>query len=305
MRGMRTAVALMVALAALGSTRAEAAEVEITAAESVVHTAPFEVAPPLTRVHAGDRLAGDADAQSGWLRVTLPDGRTGFLRAGDAHLIAAAVPPPQPPAAAPLSTPAEPPVASLPPAAPPVVVSSPAPSVPPRGPALLGVMFELLPVGSLRGSTNGTTVTSDALVTVALAPFLDVPLSPWFAVGVSPQFVFKVKSGGTDSTTEYDLRARLTVRDPVTPTTRMFFRFSPGYSILSVPAGVLPDSASTPGGAYFDFAVGSEVTVAPGLILVVDLGYQFGFQGTTLANGAEVDYRTQFVHLGVGMALGL
>ncbi len=297
---MRTLAAFLTVLAALGSTSAHAGEVEITAGDSVVRTAPFEVAPPLTHVHAGERLTGEPDAQNGWVRVTLPDGRSGFLRAADAHVLSA--PPAPAEAAAPSPAPA---AAPAPAAPPPVVVSAAAPEAP-RGPVLLGAMFELLPVGSLRGSARGMTVTEDALVTVALAPFVDVPISPWFEVGASPQFVFKVKAiGDTGSATEYDLRARLTVRDPITPTSRMFFRFSPGYSIISPPSGVLPDGTSNPAGPWLDFAIGSEVTVAPGQVLVVDLGYQLGFQGTTLPDGTNVDYRTQFVHLGVGMALGL
>jgi hypothetical protein len=168
------------------------------------------------------------------------------------------------------------------------------------------VMFELMPVGSLERTANGTTVSDDALVTVALAPFVDVPLSPSFELGVSPQFVFKVKtSGETGSATEYDLRARLTVRDPVPSTARMFARLSPGYSFLALPSGVLPDGVPAPGGFWFDLAVGSEISVSPGTWLVVDLGYQIGLQGTTLLDNSNVDFRTQFVHLGIGMAAGL
>jgi hypothetical protein len=312
MRAMRRVLAFLVVVAAAASTRASAAELEITAGESTVRTAPFDVAPLLTRLHAGDRLTGEADAQNGWFSVSLPDGRHGFVHAADARALAA--PRPAPVLAAPAPTEAVPTAApaaelAVPPrvsASPAVVVASAATAGAAHVSALLGVMFELLPVGSLSGSSNGKTVTNDTQVTVALAPFLDIPLSPWIELGASPQFVFKVKTdGAAQSTTEYDLRARLTARDPVTPQTNMFFRFSPGYSILSLPAGSLPAGTSGPGGPWIDFAVGSEITVAPGLVLVVDVGYQLGFQSVTFPDSSSADTRTQFVHLGVGMALGL
>jgi hypothetical protein len=311
-RGMRKLAALSMALGALISATALAAEVEITAGESIVRTAPFDVAPTLAHVHAGDRLTGEADAQNGWLRVSLPDGRNGFVHAGDAR----ALPPPAAPAPPPLPA-ADSGEAQAPPALPlPAAIAGGQPttvvvpiSAPPshrNGPTLLGMMFELLPVGSVELTQKGMTTTGDALVTVALAPFVDVPLSPAFELGASPQFVFKVKtSGDVGSATEYDLRARLTVRDPAATTARMFARVSPGYSILSLPAGALPDNTSSPAGFWVDFAVGSEIAVSPDSWLVVDLGYQIGLQGTTLPDGSNADFRTQFVHLGIGLAAGL
>jgi hypothetical protein len=57
----------------------EAADVDVTASVSVVRSAPFDVAPEVGRVHAGDRLAGSDQLSGEWRFVKLPDGRSGYL----------------------------------------------------------------------------------------------------------------------------------------------------------------------------------------------------------------------------------
>ena len=305
-------VVLSSSLAVAGAARAEGGTVDVTAQESVVHTAPFDVAPEVARVHGGDKLSGEPDVQNGWLRVRLPDGRQGFLHAGDANFTAPPVvqaPAVQAPAqVSPDATPVAP--AAPPPAAethPPV---SPAASAPPpgNGPVTLGVAFSLLPAGTLTTSTPTTTTNADADVTGAVAPFVDVPLAPWFAVGVSPQVVLKVKApGASQSWTEYDVRARLTLLDPFASDRRLFVRVSPGYSTLSAPSGTWSTSSSgvsDPAGFVVDFSVGGETAFGPDARLTVDIGYQVGFQGTSV-NGYDVDARTRFLHVGFGFALGL
>jgi hypothetical protein len=308
---MRTFVVVATVSFVVMSSVAWAADVAVTAAESKVHSAPFDVAPVLGNLHAGDKLTGEPDARAGWLRVTLPDGRQGFLHANDTQIVGPPPPPavsapapvsvppaeiPDGAAAAPAPGPSAP--APSPEPAPPAVTLTPAAPLP-FGQTLLGVAFELFPVGTING---GNSVDAD--VTAALAPFLDVPLSPGVALGVSPQFLFKVKaSGDTQSATEYDLRARLTLREPVAPNARVFARLSPGYSIVSLPSGALPAGASDPSGFVVDFSFGTEAMLWPDTTLVVDVGYQLGFQGTSV-DGQEVDYRTRFLHVGFGLALG-
>src|SRR5206468_3949480 len=100
MRRMRSSllVVVLTSLVIAGAGRAEAGTVDVAAPESIVHTAPFDVAPELARVHGGDKLAGELDVQNGWLRIRLPDGRQGFLHASDARFTATPV---QEPAVAP------------------------------------------------------------------------------------------------------------------------------------------------------------------------------------------------------------
>ena len=45
-----------------------------------MRSAPFDVAPEVARVHAGDVLTVNDQPQGGWRRVRLADGRYGFMR---------------------------------------------------------------------------------------------------------------------------------------------------------------------------------------------------------------------------------
>ncbi len=287
---------------ALAAHPGAAADLTVTARESIVRSAPYAVAPLVARVHAGDKLPADDQPQGDWRRVQLPDGRRGFLRDADAKVIA-------PPVAAP-------PVASQPPVAPPSAAGSPGGAATPVGMGtsatpelttpdsisdltLLGVLFEVMPSGTV--SPNATSgVDLDTAGSVAVAPFFDVPLSPYVALGLSPQFIFGVHSkGAAASATEYDLRARLTGRHPMSPNGGVYARLSPAYSIIDLPSG------SNPSGFMFDFAIGAEITVLPKLFVVVDLGYQVGLQAATASDGTAGGFSTRFLHVGGGFAIGL
>jgi hypothetical protein len=351
---------------------ARAAEIDVVAREVVVRSAPFDVAPEVARVHAGDKLSGDDQASGDWRFVKLPDGRGGYLHQADVKI---ATPPP--PGAAPPGVPASPPapqtaqvtalelgVRSAPGADAPVTrmlyqndqvvvlpelkdgwrsvqladgqtgfvqeaglkmdVAAPVPApvaiaaapesvaaAPPQSPsdhpdAQLGLLFELLPTGTLTASESGYSLTSDTSVTVAVAPFVDFPLSsPYVSLGFSPQFVFGVKgTSATNSATEYDLRARLTGRYPVSAGGAIYGRLSPAYSIISLP--YTGSSISNPSGFLLDVSAGAEIVVNPKLSIVLELGYQVGFQSTTdTTRAAEEDVKTRFLHLGAGFLLPL
>lgn len=148
-------LAALSSLVAVSAALAADGTVDIAAPESVVHTAPFDVAPELARVHAGDKLSGEPDAQSGWLRIQLPDSRRGFLHASDARFTAGPV----------QAVTQAPPMPGDAPAAP---TTTPARSG--DGSVLLGVAFSLLPAGTLTTSAQGKTTDVAADVTGALAP---------------------------------------------------------------------------------------------------------------------------------------
>ena len=63
-----------------------AGEAVVTATDAVVRSAPFEVAPELAHVHAGDKLRADDQPQGPWRRVRLPDGRFGLVHDADVTL---------------------------------------------------------------------------------------------------------------------------------------------------------------------------------------------------------------------------
>jgi hypothetical protein len=252
------------------TTASAATTTTIRVPEAVVRTAPFDVAPEVTRVHAGVVLVADDQPRDGWRRVQVVDGRYGFVREAA----------PQKPASEVRAQAAEP--------------TTPED----RAEGRIGVMFELLPAGTLSGSN----ASADATFALAVAPFVDLAASPFLHLGVSPRVIFGVKADGTtgESAKQLDLRARLTGVLPLSPRVRTFARLSPGYSIIALPSPP-PGTASpdNPRGFVVDTAVGTEVALLPNLFLTVDLGYQVGFQST-----ADADLRTSYLHLGAGLAVG-
>jgi hypothetical protein len=239
--------------------------------EAVVRSAPADVAPEVVRVHAGDVLTADDHAHSGWRRVQVADGRYGFMRE-------------ETPSTRPASVVAH--------------------QAGPEGGnektiGRLGVMFSLMPAGTISGSNTST----DANFALAVAPFFDMVVSPYFSVGVSPQAILRVKGDGDagESAKQFDLRARLTGGAPLSPRVGVFARVSPGYSIVSLPSPPPSIAAATnPKGLVVDAAVGTEVALLPNLFLTVDLGYQAGFQSSS-----DGDLHTSYLHLGAGLAVGL
>ncbi len=269
----------------LASSLAQAADVEVVGGDADVRSAPFAVAPVVARVHAGDKLAGGADAQPGWVHVSLPDGRRGFLLTGQARVTGA--PETAPPAAVLPSAP-----------------QSPLPSSS-FGPTLLGFTFELVPDGTLKRSGNGPDMRADLAATSALGLFLDVPVWRGVQIGASSRVVLKVRgTAATDSGTEVDLRARLSGCRPLSSRASVCLRFSPGYAVLALPSSELPNQASSPSGLTLDAAAGGQVALLPDLELVFDAGYQWSFLDTSVA-GVRVDLRLDSLHAGVGFALRL
>jgi hypothetical protein len=145
-----------------------------------------------------------------------------------------------------------------------------------------------------------------------VAPFVDAALTPNIALGFSPQIIFRVKpdSGSVDSATEYDLRARLTARAPVSPSVDVFGRLSPAFSVIDLPsdASSVGVSIANPKGFLIDFSAGTEAAVQPNLFFVAELGYQVGFQSTTISGpsgSVDLDFKSRFLHFGIGLAVRL
>jgi hypothetical protein len=158
--------------------------------------------------------------------------------------------------------PAAAPAAAQSPSIPALTAKSPGP---PAGPHLLGVMFELFPVGTLTSSTSAGAAKSsaDSVFAVGVAPFFDGALSPYFALGLSPQILFRVKDDGNtiESAKELDLRARLTARLPLSQRVRVFARVSPAYSLIllpSAPPGSTAPDRSNPHGFQIGGASGQS-----------------------------------------------
>jgi hypothetical protein len=176
-----------------------------------------------------------------------------------------------------------------------VETESPAEKLRASGPSLLGVLLELLPVGTITANpAQGPTSATDAAFAVGVAAFVDEAVTRFIAIGISPQVVFRSGGAGDarQSATQVDLRGRLTGRAPVSPDSHLYGRLSPGYSLMLLPESWGKD-VPMPRGFILDFSVGAELRVLPNLFAVLDLGYQFGLQSTL---------SSQYLHIGAGLA---
>jgi len=282
------------------ASQARADDRTVIVAETIVHSAPIDVAPTIARLHGGDRVHADDQTIGPWRRVALADGRYGFVRDVETQHSDTS------PANLPVGTPPTAAGAASVPASPgSVLVQGQQSSQPQADPHLLGVMFELLPFGTLAAkSATGASASSDGAFAISVAPFFDGALSPYIAFGLSPQVVLRVKPDGssTESAKEFDLRARLTARLPLSAKARAFARFSPAYSIIvlpSAPGGSAQVDRPNPQGFLVDVSFGTEVAVLPNLFLVTDIGYQAGFQSSS-----DGDLHTSYLHIGAGFAVG-
>jgi hypothetical protein len=201
-------------------------------------------------------------------------------------------------------------VSAVPGAAPAPEAAS-APRAPNRRPAVrIGGELALLPLGTLTAEVGSEEASFDSVVTLGVGGVLQIPLGEIFTIDFAPRIVFNVKSEeDTDSATELDLRVRLTAGGYVAPNARLYAALQPGYSFLFVPidppAGV---EMSTPSGLTFGIGAGAMFRVSPGVHLTTEVGYQFGFQGTTISaqgQSVDVDLTSSFLHLAGGVLLDL
>jgi hypothetical protein len=179
-----------------------------------------------------------------------------------------------------------------------------------RAAVRIGGELALLPLGTLTVETGSEKASFDSEVTLGVGGVLQIPLNEIFTIDFAPRIVFNVKSeNDTDSATELDLRVRLTAGGHVAPNTRLYAALQPGYSFVFLPidppAGV---EMSTPSGLTFGLSAGAVFRVSPGVHVTTEVGYQFGFQSTTLSaasQAVDVDLTTSFLHLAGGVLLDL
>jgi hypothetical protein len=176
--------------------------------------------------------------------------------------------------------------------------------------ARIGAELALLPVGTLTVATGSEKASFDSSATLGVGGVLQFPLNETFTIDLAPRIVFNVKSeNDTDSSTELDLRARLTAGGNVSPDTRLYAALQPGYSFLFVPIDAPPGvEMSTPSGLTLGLAAGAVFRVSPGVHLTTEIGYQFGFQATTLraaGQSIDIDVTASFLHLAGGVLFDL
>jgi hypothetical protein len=180
-----------------------------------------------------------------------------------------------------------------------------------RRPAVrIGGELALLPIGKLTVQSAAAKVSFDSELTLGVGGVLQIPLNDVFTIDFAPRIVFNVKSEqDTDSATELDLRARLTAGGNVAPSTRLYVALQPGYSFLFLPTDP-PAGAemSTPSGLTLGIAAGAMFRVSPGVHITSEIGYQFGFQSTTVSapgQSVDLDVTASFLHFAGGLLLDL
>jgi hypothetical protein len=182
---------------------------------------------------------------------------------------------------------------------------------PPAPPAVrIGAELALLPLGKLTTEIGDDKASFDSVVTLGIGGVLQIPLGNVFTIDLAPRIVFNVKSEeDTDSATELDLRARFTAGGYVAPRVRLYAALEPGYSFLFLPIDP-PDGVemSNPSGLTFGIAGGAVLRVSPGVHLTTEVGYQFGFQSSTikaLGQSVDIDVTASFLHLAGGILVDL
>jgi Outer membrane protein beta-barrel domain len=167
----------------------------------------------------------------------------------------------------------------------------------------IGAELSLLPVGSLKASAGGTTLSGDTNVTFGIGGVLQHSIDEHFTVEFAPGVVFNVKGSGADnSATEIDLRYRVTAGGYASPQVRLYGALEPGYSFLVLSDN--PADVTSPNGLSLGLAVGAAFKTAPKMMVTTELGYQFGFQ-STMVGGMDLDVRANFLHVTVGLLFDL
>lgn len=170
----------------------------------------------------------------------------------------------------------------------------------------LGVSLAPMPGGKLKVASGSASADSDLAFAFGLAPVLDYSINQFLFVGLAPQYIFNVK--GKDSTgsagSELDLRVRVGGNAKVADTLMLYGYLAPGYSILMQPDSDKPNGADNPKGFVLAFAAGAMLDFTPTFFGTGELGYQVGYQKTTFA-GTDIDVKTNFFHIGIGVGYRL
>ncbi len=160
-----------------------------------------------------------------------------------------------------------------------------------------GLQLDLIPTGKLTARDGSRTDSADAATTFGVSAVLDFDVTPNFSLGVAPRLVLGVKpDAAKDSANELDLRARAALHTAISPTAQGYAFLEPGYSMIFLPTGAKIDN---PSGFVLALGAGASFDVSPDVFLAAEIGYQFGFQGSTF-QGRDIDFSSDLLHIGIG-----
>jgi hypothetical protein len=164
----------------------------------------------------------------------------------------------------------------------------------------IGGRASLMPAGTLKLAARGNTASFDAATAFAFGGTFAYDLAPNFSIGAAPQLIINVKSkDDTTSAKQLDLLARATAHLPTGDGLELYGFAAPGFSMI-----FLPEDDETPSGFLLGFGAGVAYAMSPTLTFTAELGYQLGFQSTTI-QGVNVDVQSDYLHLGVGLRSAL
>jgi hypothetical protein len=170
----------------------------------------------------------------------------------------------------------------------------------------LGPQLDIMAGGNMTVESGPNSASADLDSAIGLGGIIEYRVSPLVTVGLAPRFGTPVRlHQATDSGTQLDLRARVTVGKDVAPRVRLHGIATLGYSWIfhlvtetNQMTGAM-DYVTTKG-IVFGLGAGLYYTLSPRLLLAGELSYQFGRQGTTVAN-TDVRASDDFLTLGVGL----
>jgi len=158
-------------------------------------------------------------------------------------------------------------------------------------------------LGKLKASAGGQSTEADAAFAFGIAPIFDYNITSMFFIGASPTYTFNVKGkDATDSAKELDLLLRVGANFPAADKLTVYGYLSPGYSIIQLPSS--SSGVDNPAGLVLGFHAGAQFDVAPTFFLQGQLGYQIGFQKTSVG-GMDVDLKTSYLQIGLGGGIRL
>jgi len=204
----------------------------------------------------------------------------------------------------------EPPAAPPPGAAEPPAAEPPAAAAPPvmaaeggAGAATkmrVGLNVVPMPFGTLKASFGGLSGSSDTKFAIGAHAFFDYLFTPNLFGGLGVQYTFNLKSKDQDSgdaSKELDIMLRLGGGGYVADKLQLYGYVSPGYSIVMLPSDA--GGVDNPKGFIVGFHAGAMYDVTPGAFLNLEIGYQLGFQSTSVL-GTSVDFKSNLAQIGVG-----
>jgi hypothetical protein len=165
-----------------------------------------------------------------------------------------------------------------------------------RATVRVGLMLMPTPFGALENQLPGGDVRVGSEFAFGVMPSLDVAPCANRFVGLASNFTFHVRARGAnvEPANEIDILLRLGASAAVAQRIHLYAYLAPGYSFMSG----LPGSVSTRG-PVIGLHAGGTFDATPGFFLNGELGYQQGFQQTTL-QGLDVRYDAALIQVGLG-----